>query len=155
MSDHAMSDSTLIQAIDSEQSSRILTIANGKSLPIHHTASSTFLLANKPVHMNDILCAPPIKKNIMSVSKFCTDNSVSLRFDKHHVYLKDLQAKDVEVVVGNVRGGLYQIHLDDKANSCKSADLQTWHCCFGHVCESTTRKLVANHHLSAMNKTYM
>lgn len=86
-SNHVTSDSDSIQ--DSEKSSRTLTVANGKSILIIHTRSSSFLLHNKFVQLNDILLAPTINKKFPSVSRFCVDNFVSLHFDKSNVYLKD------------------------------------------------------------------
>lgn len=159
-SDHITSDSDSFQEVDSEKSSRTLTVANGKTLPIIHTWSYSFLLQNKSVRLNDILLSPTIKKNLLSVSRLCANNSISLCFDKSNVYSKDLHTNDPEVVIGEVKGGLYQINLDtsalaSEANSCNSSDLQTWHCRLGHICESTTWKVVASHGLPASNKSFI
>lgn len=78
-SDHVTSNSTLIKTTDNDQTTKVITNANGKSIPIHHTGSSDFILENKHVRLNSILLTP-VKKNILSISKFCADNSVSLRF---------------------------------------------------------------------------
>lgn len=115
------------------------------------------MLENKTVQLNDILLAPQIKKNLLSISKLCANNSVSLCFDKNHVYLKNLQAKNAEIVIRNVKEGLYQIDLKEavstsETNTCTSSDLQIWHSCFGHACEAVTRKLVVSHNLSSANK---
>lgn len=134
-------------------------MANGKTVPIHNTGSSTFFIDDKSVQLNDILLASTIKKNLLSVSNFCSNNVVSLRFDKHHVYLKGLQ--EDEDVIGNIHEGLYQIHLKNKsslsyeANICESTDLATWHKSLGHICERSTRKLLADNNLSSTNKSFI
>lgn len=108
------------------------------------------------MRLNDILLAPSITKNLLSVSRFCADNSVSIRFDESNVYLKDLETKQPEVIIGEVMDGLYQIHLNknkvSEVNHCSTVDLATWHRRLGHACESAVRKIVADHGLSSTFK---
>lgn len=113
-SDHITNYSTQIQA-STNNASRAITVANGKSLPVLDTWSSTLFLDNRPIHVNNILLAPSITKNLLSVYKFCADNLVTLRFDNSHVYLTDPLSKSEEIVIGDTKEGLYQIHL----NQCK------------------------------------
>lgn len=137
-----------------------MTIANGKTIPINRSGSSTFLLQNSTVHLNAILLAAPIEKNLLSVFKFCSDNSVSLRFDKKYVYLKDVEGTGQEPFIGYARNGLYQISLEDPtqepdANYCSaSPDLQMWHARFGHFSEVVTRGLISKHNLSSSKNKF-
>lgn len=100
-----------------------MTIANRNIIPVTNSGSSIFSVDKKSVLLKDILLAPNVKKNLLSVSRFCADNIVSLRFDQNNVYLKELQNDSDE-------GGLYKINLDahrlHEVNNC-NADLQTWH----------------------------
>lgn len=136
------SDPTSIQASETDQNLKILTIANGKILNINSIGSSTFVLADKSVQLKNILLALMVNNNLLSVSRFCKDNEISLRFDKDHAYLKGLQGTNEELVIGNVRQGLYQIELNlaSELNSYKSTDIETWHRHFGHICEGNTHK---------------
>lgn len=111
-SDHVTGDPSSIQTTDNVQSAKSLTMANGKNVPISSSGSSNFIITDKTVAIKDILLAPTIAKNLLSVSKLCSDNDVSLRFDKHNVYLKDHQGS--EVMIGKENKGLYQVDLKNK-----------------------------------------
>lgn len=147
-SDHITGKPQYIQSSDATPSSKTLTVANGNLLQIDLIGSSKYSLGHKSVNLNNIIHAPAVTKNLLSVSKFCNDNSVSLRFDARNVYLKDNHSgNNDEVVIGNIKEGLYQIELNDcpttsETNTCSSVDQQTWHSRFGHTCEQMTRRLI-------------
>lgn len=119
-------------------------MANGNKITIGHTGPSNYILHNNFVHLNSILHVPSVSKNLLSISKFCKDNFVSLRFDAHSIYLKDHPSKDLrEIVIGTVKDGLYQIELDvpspPEANACTSVYDEIWHKLWTH--NSTHLKL--------------
>lgn len=151
-------NSDCVQSTDSKDSTRTLTVANGNPILVQLSGSSSFSVHNISVRLNDILLAPSITKNLLSVSRFCADNSISIRFDEFNVYLKDLQTQQPEVIIGEVKDSLYQIHLNKnevcEVNHCSIVDLATWHRRLGHACESTVRKVIANHGLSSTFKKF-
>ncbi|MFS7992367.1 putative transcription factor interactor and regulator CCHC(Zn) family [Helianthus anomalus] len=57
-----------------------LHVGNGMPLPILHIGSKTFTSPNKTFHLKDILHVPALKKNLLSVQKFCQDNHVYFEF---------------------------------------------------------------------------
>lgn len=152
---HVNSDPHCIQK--SHQSSKSLTVANGNRLRFNQTGSSNFLLANKFIHLKEILLAPFISKNLLSLSKFCLHNSVSLSFDANSVYLKVLRSSNDEIKIGKVNGGLYEIHLEDhtpEANTYISVDLERWHKRLVHACKRATRRMIQCHNLPALELIY-
>ena len=44
-------------------------------------------------YLNDILVAPHIIQNLVSVCRFTTDNSYSIEFDLFSLYVKDLATR--------------------------------------------------------------
>lgn len=152
-------DLQTIQISNNDQNAKVVTISNSNSLPINNTRSSKFFLADKLVHIRDILHAPLIKKNLLSINKFCFDNFVSLRFDDQHVYMKDRRTNE-EVMIRSAKEGPYQINLDEEAHTSEvniytKVDLETWHCPFGHIYENSTRQLVDLYNLPVKNEFSM
>lgn len=47
------------------------------------------------------------------MNKLCLDNDVTIWFDNHHIFVKDLKSNE-EVVVDNNKNGLYQLELNDR-----------------------------------------
>lgn len=153
--DHVTGDLCNIQFSNSNLANKVVTVANGKSLPIAHTGTSKKFLCTHSLQLNDILHNNQIKKNLLSIYKLCTNNNVSLCFDDWHVYVKD-QRTSKEIVIDQARNGLYQLYLEEERqldiNSCVNVPLETWHHRFRHICENCTRNwslLYSSTHTSA------
>ena len=69
-----------------------IVVGNGATLPVVGTGYSTL---PGPFHLNDVLIAPDIIKNILSVRQFTSDNLVSIEFDPLGVSVKDLRTRNV------------------------------------------------------------
>ena len=67
-------------------------LVNGSKLHISHIGNSKFLSNHfdKSLRLNNILHVPHITKNLVSISKCTTDNSVSVEFTPSCCYVKDL-----------------------------------------------------------------
>ncbi|KAK1432035.1 hypothetical protein QVD17_08921 [Tagetes erecta] len=66
-------------------------VGNGHSLPITGSGNGFHQIPNKTFHLNNILCAPDVIKDLLSVRKFTRDNHVKIEFDPNGFTLKDLQ----------------------------------------------------------------
>jgi len=69
-----------------------LHVANGMSLPITHVGSTT-LNSSKPnrnLVLNNVLYAPGVSQNLVSVSQLCNTNNVSIEFFPSFFKVKDL-----------------------------------------------------------------
>lgn len=128
-------------------------------IPLKLILQVHLIFFKKSVNLHNIIHAPAVSRNLLSVSKFCQDNSVSLHFDAYNVYLKDnLNRGSDEIVIRNVNDGLYEIKLQNhphsaQAFSCSSVEHKTWHGRFGHTCDQTTRKLPSYHNLSSSSSS--
>ena len=89
-----------------------LVIGNGFKLHISHIGNSKFLSnhSDKSLHLNNILHVPHITKNLVSISKFTTDNSVSIEFTPSCCYVKDL-ITGATLLKGVHDHGLYHLEL--------------------------------------------
>jgi len=108
-----------------------ITVGNGASMPVTHTASST--LPGTPFHLNQILISPDLVKNLISVRAFTRDNNVSVEFDPFGFSIKDLPTR-TEMLRCNSDGELYPLRPSSAqallSSSSSSADL--WHQRLGH-----------------------
>lgn len=67
-----------------------LQVANGKSLPITHVGSTTLNSFKRPLSLSNVLYAPGVTQNLLSVSQLCKSNQVSVEFFPSFFEVKDL-----------------------------------------------------------------
>ncbi|XP_015165843.1 uncharacterized protein [Solanum tuberosum] len=70
-----------------------MSIGDGKTILITHTDFTQIKASNSNFMLSNTLCAPAIKKNLISVAKFCTDNLTSIEFFPHSFLVKDLKTR--------------------------------------------------------------
>lgn len=83
-------------------------VGDGKGLTINHVGSSTFYsqFSSKPLTLKHLLHVPSMTKNLLSVSKFSSDNSVFFEFFPNHCFVKD-QVNHKVLMEGKLKQGLY------------------------------------------------
>ena len=84
-----------------------LAVGNGDTLTISHIGSS-ILPASRPLILKNLLLVPSIKKNLISISKFTTDNDDILEFNSASCCVKEKLSKTT-LLKGTLRDGLYQL----------------------------------------------
>ena len=72
-----------------------ITVGNGHTLRISHVGSTLISSSDKPLLLNNILCAPNITKNLLSVSQITKDNNVFAEFHSDYCLFKDKIMKRV------------------------------------------------------------
>jgi hypothetical protein len=97
-----------------------------------------------PFHLNNVLVAPDIIKNLLSVRQFTTDNLVSIEFDPLGISVKDLHSKNV-LLRCNSSGPLYTLQLpSSSSSSCAlvaTPSPTTWHRRLGHPGKAALQRL--------------
>lgn len=68
-----------------------IIVGNGHFLPIYGLGSTHLNNPHQPLVLNNVLHAPNLIKNLVSIRKFTTDNNVSIEFDPFGFSLKDFQ----------------------------------------------------------------
>ncbi|KAK1431722.1 hypothetical protein QVD17_08299 [Tagetes erecta] len=67
-----------------------ILVGNGQQLKISGSGNSTYTTPAKTIHLNNILIAPQVIKDLIAVRKFTRENIVSIEFDPYGFTLKDL-----------------------------------------------------------------
>ncbi|KAG8489617.1 hypothetical protein CXB51_017591 [Gossypium anomalum] len=88
-----------------------LLMGNGAPTRISSIGHTVLPTPNKVLHLSNVLCVPSIRKNLMSVSQFASDNNVFFEFHPLYCVIKDAQTHEV-LMRGRVRDGLYQFTVD-------------------------------------------
>src|SRR3954464_11707865 len=83
-------------------------LGNGDELSVSHSGTTALFLANSTFKLNNVYVIPSMRKNLLSISQFCTDNNVLCAFDAHHFYIFDLVSRSL-LFQGQCRDGLYKL----------------------------------------------
>jgi hypothetical protein len=67
-----------------------IVVGNSSTLPVTSVGA---LVLPRPFYLNDVLVAPHITHNLLSVRRFTTDNSCSIEFDPSGFSVKDLATR--------------------------------------------------------------
>jgi hypothetical protein len=104
-----------------------IVVGNGSTLPV--TATGDAVLP-RIFRLNNVLVAPNIIKNLISVRQFTTDNNCSVEFDPFGLSVKDLHSRN-EIIRCNSFGPLYSvIPPATSSSSCAliaAAPAAVWH----------------------------
>ena len=90
------------------RSDSFITVGNGSNIPTSCRGTSTLSAANTTFHLNNVLVAPTLVRNLLSVRQFTRDNLCSIEFDALVFFVKDLQMGRV-ILRCNSGGDLYTI----------------------------------------------
>lgn len=132
-----------------------VAIADGSSLPITHTGSTSFSTHTKPLLLNNILCVPTVSKNLVSVHRLCNANNVSVEFFPAHFQVKDLHS-GAQLLQGQAKADLYEWPMPNpKPKAYASypdtkATLTQWHHRLGHPSSSTLKFVISKFSLPCL-----
>ncbi|KAJ0039048.1 hypothetical protein Pint_22927 [Pistacia integerrima] len=124
-----------------------IIIGDGSGILITHTGSTTLSSCNSTFQLNNVLCAPSIKKNLISVSQFCKQNNTSIEFFPNNFVVKDLST-GASLAKGRSNGNVYewqqsssQLFLSTKGS------LNQWHRRLGHPSNRILHQITSHHSL--------
>ena len=84
-------DGILLSRLPSPPSS--ITVGNGQSIPIFGRGTSLLQIADRPFHLDNVLVAPQLTRNLLSVRQLTRDNNCSVEFDAFGFSIKDLKTR--------------------------------------------------------------
>ena len=76
-------------------------IGDGSGLSITHTGSTSLPTTHNTFQLINVLCVPAMKKNLISISQFCTSNNVSIEFLPTSFLVKNIHMEEmIRAMVG-------------------------------------------------------
>jgi hypothetical protein len=94
-----------------------IVVGNGSTLPDTSVGDSVI---PGPFYLNNILLAPDVAQNLLSVRRFTTDNLCSMEFDPFDLSVKDLTTRNV-IARSNSTGPLYMLRLPSSTASSRTS----------------------------------
>ena len=115
-------------------------IGSGHGIPIHGTGHTLITISHQPLHLNHVLHAPTIIKNLIYVRRLTTDNNVSVSFDPFDFTVSDFQT-GITLLRCDNRGDLYPVTTPP---SFAGLTPSLWHSRLGHLGVSVLNSLRKN-----------
>ena len=115
-------------------------VGSGHGIPIHGTGHTQLTTSKQPIHLNYVLHAPKIIKNLISVRQLTTDNNVSVSFDPFGFTVSNFQT-GIPLLSCNSRGALYPV---TPPNNFVGLTSSIWHDRLGHPGVSVLNSLRNN-----------
>jgi len=137
------------------QTSEEVSMGNGTGLTIENTGSSLVHSSHSSFKLNDILHCPQASANLLSIQKFCIDNSCYFILTSSHYFVKDLKTHTL-LLEGKSENGLYPLRFGGKllkSNKTFTALLGIkttslmWHFRLGHPSLEIVNRVVKDKHL--------
>lgn len=144
-SSHISSTPGNLQSVVNLSTGNSIVVGNGSSIPIH-CSGNTFVPTNyKPLHLKNVLVAPEIVKNLISVRRFTKDNWCSVEFDPFGFHVKDLQTQKI-ILRSDSSGDLYSLpsSLRQAHTALVAVSPNIWHKRLSHANNKTLRSLVSS-----------
>ncbi|CAL8106344.1 unnamed protein product [Prunus armeniaca] len=128
-----------------------IIVGNGNQLAITHIGNTKLTGLQKSLNLNEVLCVPTIRKNLISIHRFCCDNDCFFELDANGFHVKDNKTGTV-LLTGSSSDGLYHIqtapHIACQI-ACygKRTTQDVWHARLGHPSHSVFTTLLNKYHL--------
>ncbi|KAI3822382.1 hypothetical protein L1987_09971 [Smallanthus sonchifolius] len=131
-SSHVTYDSGKLDSFSTITPIASIFVGNGNRIPVLGSGSSRITTSSTPFHLKNVLFNPNIIKNLISVSKFNTDNYTSIEFDPFGFSVKDFRDGTI-LSRHNSSSNLYPLTPQASATACLvSKDAPFWHHRLGH-----------------------
>ncbi|KAM0014676.1 putative RNA-directed DNA polymerase [Helianthus debilis subsp. tardiflorus] len=154
---HVTPDLTSLDNSEAYLGNDSLHVGDGNPLPIVHIGSSQIYSPTKTLNLSNILHVPQIKKNLLSVQKFCTDNDVFFEFHSSFFVVKDESTRRI-LLTGPSKDGLYSLRLPTLKSiprvsfTATKASSTIWHNRLGHPHDRVFNSIVSVFSLPVSNK---
>jgi hypothetical protein len=144
---YALLDGILLSRLPAAHSS--ITIGNGARIPVTSRGSSILKIDTSNFTLNNILVAPSLVHNLLSVRQFTHDNSCSIEFDAFGFFVKEPRMGRV-ILRCNSTCDLYTIPSATPApeQALLAASASLWHHRLGHPGRAIIASLRRNNLIS-------
>ena len=152
-SHHIASDLSNLSLHTSYQGGDDVMIGNGTGLPITHTGSIKLPSSSRSLTLNNVMCVPSMKKNLISVNKLCKTNNVMVQMCPSDFRVKDLRTGET-LLNGQASKGVYEWPTESSSSfnnvlafSCFKTSKSGWHSRLGHPNSQTLNHMISIFHL--------
>lgn len=153
--DHVTGELEKLHVKDKYKGGDQIHTASGSGMGISHIGHTTVHTPSRNIHLNNVLYVPEAKKNLVSVHRLTTDNSVFLEFHPEFFLVKDQATKNT-LLRGNCRKGLYPLPASmiptiKQAHGVTKLPLSRWHSRLGHPSSFIVKQVVSRNNLPCLD----
>ncbi|KAM0005355.1 putative RNA-directed DNA polymerase [Helianthus debilis subsp. tardiflorus] len=131
--DHAGNGRNFVHVLSEYGGPDEIVLGDGKSLPITHIGQQILPTNSRPLFLDNILIAPNLRNNLISVAKVCRTNRVSVEFFPSYFLVKDLRTGAHLMRGINVNDVYYgPTTTSHQINTTSTGSLLVWHHILGH-----------------------
>ena len=151
-SHHVTADPSNLSLYTPYTSSDDIMIGDGSSFPITHIGSTSFTTHNTSFKLDNVLCVPSMRKNLISISQFCTSNNVSVEFLPSSFHVEELRTRAI-LLKGHTEDGVYEWPVSSSpiapliAFSSVKTSSSEWHHRLGHSTFPILKHIVSHYQL--------
>lgn len=147
-SHHVTSDLSNLSLHAPYTGSNDIMIGDGSGLSITHTGSTSLKTPHTAFTLNNVLCVPSMKKNLISISQFCTSNNVSIEFLPSSLLVKELRT-GATLLREQTKDGVYEWPVSSPllAFSSIKTSSSKWHHRLGHPTFPILKHIVSSNQL--------
>ena len=84
-----------------------VVIGDGTGLHITHSGSISLSTPSRSFTLQNVLCVPNVKRNLISISQFCKSNKTFVEFLPSSFHVKDLQTGAI-LIHDHTKDGVYE-----------------------------------------------
>jgi hypothetical protein len=127
--------------------------ANGGGMEISHIGHNTTYTPHRPIYLNNILYVPRTTKNLVSIHRLTSDNSISIEFHHFFFVIKDLRTKNI-LLKGRCVGSVYPLPIHTIKQVCHAArsSINTWHNHLAHASARVVKQVVSSNNILCSNE---
>lgn len=147
-SHHVTSDLSNLSTYSDYGGPDVINLGDGSGLSITHKGNSSIHTPTKSLVHDNVLYAPALRQNLVSVAKFCKSNNVSLEFFPDYFLVKDLRT-GAPLLRGQNHNDVYvasSLH-HPQINVSTVTPLQIWHRRLGHPSPRILKSVVIKNKL--------
>jgi histone deacetylase 1/2 len=126
--------------------------ASGAGMKISHIGHSTVTTPSRDLHLNNVLYVPKANKNLVSVHRLTSDNSIFIEFHPDSFLIKD-QATKKTLLRGRCDRGLYPLparRTIKQAYGSTKISFDRWHSRLGHPAAPLVEKVISQFNLPVL-----
>ena len=132
---HMTNDAGKLSSIEQYNGNNMIYVGDGNGLPISHIGDACVTSKEGNFNLKDVLVVPNLKKNLLSVKKFTSDNSCTFEFTSSGFIVKD--QNQTIITRGHKKGQLYALdgifHKALSAIRKGGSSSSIWHQRLGHL----------------------
>ena len=154
---HLASSSGTLHSVFNTSTGTSVTVGNGSSIPVKFTGHSSIPSQSCLLHLKNVLVAPNIVKNLVSVCRFTVDNCCSVEFVPFGFSVKDLKTRKI-LLRSDSTCDLYPVpsHLNKHTALFVTAESSSiWHRRLAHTNNHTLNSLISSGLLSCNKDKFL